>query len=95
MAAKKPAPATPGQAQNVPKPTPRKVAASAQAPDAPKPRPTAARATKRDVAREAALVRQTLAAMAAIPDDPPGTDQAVMRAIDEERPGRPLFKGLY
>jgi hypothetical protein len=68
-------------------PVPIKPVGKTRAPSATKPRPAAA--------REAALVRRTLAAMAAIPDDPPGTDQAVMRAIDEERPGRPLFKGLY
>ena len=69
-------------------------------------KPSAARDTKRDVvlarrisgrdaAREAALVRRTLAAMAAIPDDRPGLDVEVMKAIDEGRPHRPLFRGYY
>lgn len=36
-------------------------------------------------------VQAMLAAMAAIPDDPPGSDEEFMRAIDAERPHRPLF----
>lgn len=40
-------------------------------------------------------LRLALEAMAAIPDDPPGSDEAFWRAIDAERPERPLFKELY
>ncbi len=36
-----------------------------------------------------------LEAMAAIPDDPPGSDEAFWRAIDAERPHRPLFREYY
>ena len=36
-----------------------------------------------------------LEAMAAIPDDPPGSDEEFWRAIDAGRPERPLFKELY
>jgi hypothetical protein len=39
--------------------------------------------------------RLALESLAAIPDDPPGSDEAFMRAIDEGRPERPLFRGLY
>jgi hypothetical protein len=35
------------------------------------------------------------ARMAAIPDDPPGSDEALFRAIDEARPERPLFREFY
>jgi hypothetical protein len=45
-------------------------------------------------ARSEAL-RLALAEMASIPDDPPGSDEEVMRAIDAGRPERPLFRGLY
>ncbi len=40
-------------------------------------------------------LKLALEAMAAIPDDPPGSDEAFWRAIDAERPERPLFKELY
>ncbi len=33
--------------------------------------------------------------MSAIPDDPEGSDQEAMRAIDEGRPERPLFQEYY
>jgi hypothetical protein len=36
-----------------------------------------------------------LAALDAIPDDPPGSDREFMRAIDKGRPERPLFRGKY
>jgi hypothetical protein len=36
-----------------------------------------------------------LAEMAEIPDDPPGSDEEFWRAIDEERPERPLFREFY
>ena len=36
-----------------------------------------------------------LAAMAAVPDDPPGSDEEFWRAIDEGRPERPLFTKFY
>jgi hypothetical protein len=40
-------------------------------------------------------LRLALAEMATIPDDPPGSDEEAMRAIDAGRPERPLFRGLY
>ena len=46
-------------------------------------------------ARSAAGLRALLA-LAELPDtDPPGTDELVMRGIDEGRPHRPLFEGMY
>ncbi len=36
-----------------------------------------------------------LAEMAAIPDDPPGSDEEFWRAMDAGRPDRPLFRDLY
>jgi hypothetical protein len=45
--------------------------------------------------RSAAALR-ALTALAKLPDsDPPGTDELVMRGIDEGRPHRPLFEGMY
>ncbi|WP_435008803.1 hypothetical protein P12x_000057 [Tundrisphaera lichenicola] len=49
----------------------------------------------RDPKKRAELLRRAFAAMAAIPDDPPGSDEAFMKAIDEGRPNRPVFKGYY
>ncbi len=41
-------------------------------------------------------LRKTLAAIAQIPDDdPPGAFEEFMRAIDEGRSHRPMFKGIY
>ena len=45
-------------------------------------------------ARTEAL-QAALAAMAAIPDDPACSDEEFMRAIDEGRPERPLFREYY
>ena len=46
-------------------------------------------------ARSGAVIR-ALAALDAVPDaDPPGTAEDVMRGIDEGRPHRPLFEGMY
>ena len=45
-------------------------------------------------ARSEAL-RLALAEMASIHDDPPGSDEEVMRALDAGRPERPLFRRLY
>jgi hypothetical protein len=39
--------------------------------------------------------QHALEEMAAIPDDPPESDEESWRAIDEGRPERPLFKELY
>lgn len=39
--------------------------------------------------------RIALEALDCIPDDPPGSDVEFMKAIDEGRPERPLFKGKY
>ena len=36
-----------------------------------------------------------LAEMAEIPDDPPGSDIEFMKAIDANRPERPLFEKYY
>jgi hypothetical protein len=43
--------------------------------------------------RQAFLI--AMAELAAIPDDPPGSDEAFMRAIDAGRPERPLFRDYY
>jgi len=41
-------------------------------------------------------LRKTLDAIAHIPDDdPPGAFEEFMRGIDEGRPHRPMFKGMY
>jgi hypothetical protein len=46
-------------------------------------------------ARSAAAIR-ALKALGQLPDeDPPGTDEEFMRGIDQNRPHRPLFKGMY
>jgi hypothetical protein len=42
---------------------------------------------------EALLI--ALAEMALIPDDPPGSDEAFWRAMDEAHPDRPMFKELF
>jgi hypothetical protein len=48
------------------------------------------RAARRDAAVRA------LKALRDLPDDdPPGTEEAMMRGIDEGRPHRPLFEGMY
>ena len=52
--------------------------------------------TDAERAADAVRIRAALKRMAEIPDDdPPGTTEAFMRAIDEGRPHRPLFEGLY
>jgi hypothetical protein len=44
----------------------------------------------------AEALRETLEAISLIPDDdPPGTFEEFMRGIDEGRPHRPMFKGMY
>lgn len=50
-----------------------------------------------EVEREAETLAlmEALAVMAAIPDDPPGSDEDFWRAIDAGRPERPLFRELY
>ena len=45
-------------------------------------------------ARAEALAR-ALADLDEIPDDPPGSDEAFWRAIDDGRPRRKLFEGMY
>jgi hypothetical protein len=46
-------------------------------------------------ARRDAAIRM-LRVLGTYPDtDPPGTDEAFMRGIDENRPHRPLFEGMY
>ena len=46
-------------------------------------------------ARGAAAIR-ALKALAQLPDtDPPGLKELIMRGIDEARPHRPLFEGMY
>lgn len=51
--------------------------------------------TDAERAEFAESVRRALDSLGTIPDDPPGSDQEFMRAIDEGRPERPLFLGLY
>jgi hypothetical protein len=51
--------------------------------------------TDAERAEFAESARLALKSLAATPDDPPGSDQEFMRAIDEGRPARPLFRGLY
>ena len=51
--------------------------------------------TEAELQARSESLRIALEAMAAIPDDPPGSDEAFWRAIDAERPERPLFKELY
>src|SRR5690348_11626514 len=49
---------------------------------------------ERAARRDAAI--RTLKALRNLPDDdPPGTEEAMMRGIDEGRPQRPLFEGMY
>jgi len=45
-------------------------------------------------ARTVAVLRM-IEEIAAIPDDPPGSDEEFWRAIDEGRPDRPLFREFY
>jgi hypothetical protein len=45
-----------------------------------------------DLAQSADALRE---ALDSIPDDPPGSDQEFTRAIDSQRPERPLFEGYY
>lgn len=40
-------------------------------------------------------VRDCLARMAAVPDDHNEDDREFFRAMDADRPERPLFKGMY
>jgi excisionase family DNA binding protein len=51
--------------------------------------------TEAELRGEAERIRQSLAEMDAIPDDPPGSDEEFWRAIDAGRPERPLFRGMY
>jgi hypothetical protein len=48
---------------------------------------------EREDDRKALLL--ALEEMAAIPDDPPGSDEDFWRAIDAGRPERPLFQEFY
>jgi hypothetical protein len=49
---------------------------------------------ERDARRDAAI--RALKAFRDLPDDdPPGAEQAMMRGIDENRPHRRLFEGMY
>ena len=49
---------------------------------------------ERAARRDAAI--RVLKALRDLPDDdPPGTEDAMMRGIDEGRPHRPLFEGMY
>lgn len=50
--------------------------------------------TDEERAADAIRIRATLARMAEIPDDPPGSDERFWRAIDSHRPDRPLFEGM-
>ena len=51
--------------------------------------------TEAESRRRSEALRAALAEIDAIDDDPPGSDEAFMRAVDEGRPERPLFSGLY
>jgi hypothetical protein len=49
---------------------------------------------ERAARRDAAI--RVLKSLRGLPDDdPPGTEEAMMRGIDEGRPHRPLFEGMY
>ena len=49
---------------------------------------------ERAARRDAAI--RVLRVLADLPDDdPPGIEGAMMRGIDEARPHRPLFEGMY
>ncbi len=51
--------------------------------------------TPEELAARAARLTRRLAEIDARPDDePPGTDDEIMRAIDSARPHRPLFEGM-
>ena len=52
--------------------------------------------TPDQLAARAEAYRRFLAGVVArAGQSPPGTDEAFMRAIDERRPHRPLFEGMY
>ena len=46
-------------------------------------------------ARSEALARAIREIETTPDDDPPGIEAEMMRAIDSERPHRPLFEGMY
>ena len=51
--------------------------------------------TEAEQAQHAEAVREGMARLAEIPDDPSEDDRAFFRAMDAERPGCPLFVGYY
>ena len=51
--------------------------------------------TDAERAGDVVRIRAMLARMAEIPDDDGVSDAEIFRAIDAERPHRPLFEGMY
>jgi hypothetical protein len=51
--------------------------------------------TDEEMAEDHKALLLALEANAAVPDDPPGSDEEFWRAIDAGRPERPLFRELY
>ena len=51
--------------------------------------------TQAELADRAKAVERMFVELAKIPANPIEEDQAIYRAIDAERPDRPLFEGMY
>ncbi len=51
--------------------------------------------TDAEQARHAEAVREGMARLAEIPDEPGEDDRDFFRAMDADRPERPLFEGYY
>jgi hypothetical protein len=76
---------------NLPHPDPSKLPPSGLGPDG-----KLRRMTEEEQRFHIESVRRRLAEIAEMTDeDPPGAFEEMMRSIDESRPHRPLFKGMY
>jgi hypothetical protein len=76
---------------SIPRPDPSKLPPSGLGPDG-----KLRRMTEEEQRLHIESVRRRLAEIAEMTDeDPPGAFEEMMRSIDESRPHRPLFKGMY